>query len=183
MNFKILVLASLAVAAVVADDTFLMESDFGRYLAATYTYAQATAACTIDGGCDGTTTTINIPSCCAKWTRTASGSTTATSLGNYCAPVVTIGSSFVYATNTYSPTSCQLATNTAAANATACTANTGCTTTTQCCRKYTWDNNTASIWTSSSTLGSYCGPKLSALTTQAYTYVNVGVTTAAYLKG
>jgi len=182
MNFKILVLASLVAAAVVADDTFLMESDFGRYLAANYTYAQSATACTADSGCVTSTAsgTATLTSCCATWYRNAT-----TSLGKYCLPVVQLGGIFTYNYSNYTATGCTTTATTATSAGAACTANSDCTkvSASTCCISYAWSNATAAQWTYSSSLGSYCGTNVTYSSIQAYTYVNVGATTAAYVKG
>lgn len=113
MNFKILVLASLLAAAVVADDTFLMDSDFGRYLSANYTFAQTATACTADSACAGTTGSLT--SCCATWTR---NSTTA---AKYCLPVVQLGAIFTYNYTNFTASGCTTTATTATSAGAACT--------------------------------------------------------------
>jgi hypothetical protein len=123
MNFKILVLASLVVAATIADDTFLMDSDFERYLATTVSYAN-TAACTTDVSCSAKSGLL--ASCCAKWTRQTSATATATSLGYYCAPTLLLASTFTYNSIIFTVSACTTTTTVAPAT---CTANSNCTAT------------------------------------------------------
>lgn len=163
MNFKILVLASLVVAATMADDTFLMDSDFQRYLANNFTNAITATACTADSACTTLTGVSYLPACCAKWWR----STTTTSMGSYCTPTSLLGASFFFNSVNYSISTCA---STTTATGTACTANSLCTATntSTCCLSLSWDNSTAGAWTNKTTLGSYCGANQTYSTVHGY---------------
>ena len=160
MNFKTLVFVALIATATIADDTFLADAELERMLVDYTTTQVPSTVCTKDSDCSAYFS--GLTGCCAKWYRSISTSTTTTSLGSYCTPLVLVGSNnwFTYASYNYSATACTIAANTPSALWGSCTSgsNSACNTTAnQTCVTYSWANGTASSpWTASSSLGSYC---------------------------
>lgn len=204
MNFKTLVIVAFIATATIADDTFLVDSEFSRLLAETS--STQSSVCTADSAC---TTTVmgGLAGCCAQWSRqayttvgtptsTSSSWTSLGSTGKFCTPLVIIGSDkwFAYNGAYYSATACTTTTTTAASAGTACTSgnNTACNTTNlETCTTFSWSNGTnSSSWAASSgTLGSYCqkwnntDTYSSESSTHTITYTRVQSTTNNYFSG
>ena len=150
MNFKILVLLSLAVAATTAtDDLFLGELD--RFLQ-TSGGTSNTATCTADTSCSS--------GCCASWNRKASTATTWTENFKTCTPFRFGRNNATWTNATYSfYVYCINSTNATATVATLgnsdCSANSDCATG-QCCMSTTFNVSNSNQTAFSQSLQSTC---------------------------